>query len=98
NRPVEHILLGVPVAVHDDPRYDAACRVDPTLQPRLQANRKAVWPELEARASEWTLLLQIERADLMQARYLEGTLYFMVRNSDLAARDFSQVQVVYQQT
>jgi hypothetical protein len=88
----------VPVAEQDDPRYDAAFRADPTLQPRLQADRKAVWREVEARAAEWALLLQVDQAALMQARFVEGTVYYMIRKSDLASRDFSRVEVIYQQT
>jgi Domain of unknown function (DUF1963) len=92
-----HILLGVPVAEQDDPRYDAAFRADPGLLTRLQANRDAVWPEVEARAADWTLLLQIDQADLMQGM-MEGTVYYVIRKPDLAARDFSRVEVIYQQT
>ena len=62
-QPARHILLGVPIAEQDDPRYDAAFRADPTLQRRLQADREAVWPEVETRAAEWTLLLQVDQAD-----------------------------------
>src|SRR5262249_22404342 len=94
----KHILLGVPVAEQDDPRYDAAFRADPPLQPRLRAARAVVWPEVEARAAEWTLLLQVDQAALMQARFVEGTVYYMIRKSDLAVRDFSRVEVIYQQT
>jgi hypothetical protein len=95
---VQHILLGVPVAEQDDPRYDAAFRANPTFQPRLQADREVVWPEVEARAAEWTLLLQVDQAALMLARFAEGTVYYMIRKSDLAVRDFSRVEVIYQQT
>jgi hypothetical protein len=94
----KHILLGVPVAEQDDPRYDAAFRAEATLQPRLQADREVVWPEVEARAAEWTLLLQVDQAALMQARFVEGTVYYMIRKSDLAVRDFARVEVIYQQT
>jgi uncharacterized protein DUF1963 len=97
-RPVRHILLGIPVAEQDDPRYEAAFRADPMLQRRLQADRKTVWPEVERRAGEWTLLLQVDQADLVQARFVEGTIYYMIRKSDLLAREFSRVEVIYQQT
>jgi hypothetical protein len=78
----------VPVAGQDDPRYDAALRADPMLQRRLRADREGVWPEVETGAAKWTLLLQVSQADLMQARCVEGTVYYVVRKSDLLARDF----------
>lgn len=34
----------------------------------------------------------------MQARFVEGTVYFMIRREDLAARRFETVVAVYQQT
>jgi hypothetical protein len=51
------------------------------LQRRLQADRETVWSEVETRAAEWTLLLQIDQADLVQARLVEGTIYYMIRKS-----------------
>ena len=77
---------------------EAAFKADPSLQPRLKANRQAVWPEVEARAAEWTLLLQVSRAALMKTRLLEGQIYYMIRKADLAARNFSRVNAIYQQT
>lgn len=50
-----------------------------------------------ASAVAWRLLLQVSVADLTQ-KQTEGTIYFIIRNGDLARRDFSQVHAYYQQT
>lgn len=99
-RPVNsrHILMGIPVPEQDDARYDAAFIANPGLQKRLNADREAVMPEVEAMAAEWRLLLQIDQSSLMADRFCEGTIYFVIPSDDLAARDFSRVLTICQQT
>ena len=93
-----HVFLGIPIAEQDDARYDAVFITDPDLQKRLNADRPTVWPEVEARAAEWRLLLQIDQSALMADRFVEGMIYFVIRRDDLSRRDFSRVLTIYQQT
>jgi hypothetical protein len=52
------------------------------------------WP----RDLEWLLLLQIDLRDYLQQRYVEGTVYFLIRRDALTAPAFDKVVAVYQQT
>lgn len=90
-------LLGSPLPEQGDPRYEAEVVARFGVQHLDAATRKARWPEIEAGAHDWRLLLQIDVADFMQARE-EGTVYFLIRSEDLAARRFDRVVAVYQQT
>jgi uncharacterized protein YwqG len=47
---------------------------------------------------DWQLLLQLDLADLAQNPIGEGTLFFLISNDKLAARDFSDVRAIYEQT
>ena len=49
-------------------------------------------------AQEWTLLLQVDLKDYLQQPYATGTVYFLIRNDDLAARAFEKTVAIYQQT
>jgi|GEM_PF-1154715 len=86
------LLLGTPVPVQDDPRYDAVVVTQFGRQhlssDEWQAERKRIF----AAAADWRLLLQVLCGNL------EGTVYFLIRRDDLAARDFTRVVAVYQQT
>ncbi|MBW6422181.1 DUF1963 domain-containing protein [Rhizobium sp. XQZ8] len=90
-------LLGAPVPVQDDPRYDAVVVTEFGKQhlsrDEWQKNRAAVFKK----ARDWQLLLQIDIPKWMQENG-EGTVYFLIRRSDLEKRDFSRVVAVYQQT
>jgi hypothetical protein len=48
--------------------------------------------------TDWQLLLQLDLGDLAQNSLVEGTVYFLIAREHLAARDFSNVRAVYQQT
>jgi uncharacterized protein YwqG len=93
----KHQLLGAPVPVQDDPRYDAVVVTEHKVQhlsgDDWTKNRQAVLQKAE----EWRLLLQIEVADWMQDN-AEGTVYFLIRKDDLETRAFDRVVAVYQQT
>ena len=56
-------------------------------------------PDLQCNAEmrDWTLLLQVGLADLWSI-FGEGTVSFVMRDSDLKQRDFSRVHAIYQQT
>jgi uncharacterized protein YwqG len=90
-------LLGAPVPVQDDPRYDAVVVTEHKVQhlsgDDWTKNRQAVLQKAE----DWQLLLQIEVADWMQDS-AEGTVYFLIRKDDLENRAFDRVVAVYQQT
>lgn len=47
---------------------------------------------------DWRLLLQLSFPDWQAAEFSEGSVYFLIRTDDLAARRFDRVQAVYQQT
>ncbi len=92
-----HQLLGLPVPVQDDPRYDAVVASEYSVQ-HLSAEQWANDKDALSRSAEdWELLLQIELADWMQ-QSAEGTVYFLIRQDDLRDRDFDRVIAVYQQT
>lgn len=88
-------MLGAPVPVQDDPRFDAV--------PDMAAGNPEAWadPAFQRRMQDQALtrvvLLQLDLATLMQRR-VEGIVYFCILKADLAARDFSKVHAVYQQS
>ncbi|WP_117193179.1 DUF1963 domain-containing protein [Rhizobium terrae] len=90
-------MLGLPVPVQDDPRFEAVAVKEFGKQflssEEWQANRAAIFEK----ARDWTLLLQIDVADWMQ-QSAEGTVYFLIQKNDLEKRDFDRVVAVYQQT
>lgn len=93
----EHaLLLGVPVSEQDDPRYDMTNVPGPT-DGETSEERAARVDEMNRQGAEWRLLLQVPISDYMQERS-EGTVYFVIRSIDLAARRFGEVAAVYQQT
>jgi len=87
------LLLGTPVPVQDDPRYDAVAVTQYDRPFEWQVERDRIF----AAATDWRLLLQVSLSDYMQTR-AGGTVYFLIRRDDLAARDFTRVVAVYQQT
>jgi hypothetical protein len=86
-------FLGTPDPEQDDPLYSA---IDKSKYPE-GAWSEATIQDASRQASAWQLLLQIDCADLAQVQG-EGTVYFIIRRTDLARRDFSQVHAYYQQT
>ena len=68
---------------------------------RQQYLTSQVWQDTLPRIShapDWQLLLQLDVSDYLQDRLAEGTVSFLVRRSDLAARAFDKTVAVYQQT
>jgi uncharacterized protein YwqG len=83
-------LLGLPIPEQDDPRFAM-------IERKAKSDVPFTDVEMSAAGNTWRLLLQVAMADLAQIDR-EGTVYFIIRNADLAARDFSQVHAYYQQT
>jgi len=91
-------LLGAPTPEQDDPRYDAVVVTEYRVQHLPHDEWKAAWPSIAQKARDWRLLLQLDMSDYLQMRYAEGTVYFLIRHEDLAARAFENVVAIYQQT
>lgn len=92
-----HRLCGWPMPEQWDPRFTAVASArgvaslferQPTEDERAQCTREM---------HTWTLLLQVGLSDIWQ-EYAEGTVYFVMRQEDLEARNFDRVHAVYQQT
>jgi uncharacterized protein YwqG len=90
-------LLGAPLPEQDDPRFAAEVVTRFGVQHLDRERREAHSAEIAAGARTWRLLLQIDVADFQQER-ADGTVYFLIRASDLAERRFDRVVAVYQQT
>ena len=88
NVPLRALLLGIALLV-------AALAFGSVINQRLAG--QSGWPEIEAGARDWRLLLQIDVGDFLQESG-EGTVYFLIRAEDLAERRFDRVVAVYQQT
>lgn len=86
-------MMGPPGPEQSDPRYAAVDRAERPAYPW----DSAASAEMTRKASKWRLLLQVSIADLSQ-QSSEGTVYFMVHEDDLGKADFTNAQVVYQQT
>lgn len=90
-------LLGSPLPEQSDPRFEAEIvtrfGVQHLDRDRIAAHRA----EIEAGQRTWRLLLQIDVGDFLQADG-EGTVYFLIRDTDLSERRFDRVVAVYQQT
>ncbi|MCF1505944.1 DUF1963 domain-containing protein [Afifella sp. H1R] len=91
-------LLGSSEPEQDDPRLDAVVVSKFGVQHLPHELWRENFPRIKAEAETWTLLLQLDIADWMQARFTEGTVYFLIRRSDLEQRRFDEVVAVYQQT
>ncbi|MCE4223245.1 DUF1963 domain-containing protein [Methylobacterium sp. C25] len=90
-------LLGSPLPEQDDPRYAAEVVTRFGVQHLDEAQRKAHGDEVVAAEKNWRLLLQIDVGDFMREDG-QGTVYFLIRATDLAERRFDRVVAVYQQT
>ena len=53
---------------------------------------------LVTEAKSWRLLFQASLPNWWQEEFTEGTVYFLIRDDDLTARDFDNIVAVYQQT
>ncbi len=87
-------FLGSPDPEQDDPRFDSVV-ASGYPAPRWDQEQLV---EATRLALQWRLLLQVDLGDLSQQDLTEGTVYFLIRNDDLASRDFSRVHAIYQQT
>ncbi|SFB05623.1 Uncharacterized protein YwqG [Rhizobium sp. NFR07] len=90
-------LLGAPVPVQDDPRYNAVGGGEDDTQFPAGDDPTKKEDVIPKEAEDWRLLLQIEMTDWMQDS-TEGTVYFLIRKDDLENRAFDRVVAVYQQT
>ncbi|OZI46118.1 hypothetical protein CEK29_04265 [Bordetella genomosp. 5] len=93
-----HQLLGSPLPEQDDPRYQAVVVTEYGVE---FLGREAWQRERErimALAGQWRLLLQVDLSAWYADPLTEGTVYFVIRTDDLAARRFDRVVAVYQQT
>jgi hypothetical protein len=91
-------LLGSPMPEQDDPRYDAVIVTGFGKQHLSGGEWLEHRDEVLLKAHDWTLLLQIDIGDWMQARFVEGTIYFLIRRDHLEQHRFEEVVAVYQQT
>jgi uncharacterized protein YwqG len=89
-------LLGSPICVQQDPRYEVVANweIGPRWLPSEEWARRR--EEIRERAEAWRLLLQIDTAQL--SGYGEGTVYFLIRKVDLEAHRFDAVVPVIPQT
>ena len=90
-------LLGLPAPEQDDPRYYAAVPLVLGKQFATHEDWEIHKDVLDAEAQKLRLLFQVSFADWLQQNE-EGTVYFMIKDSDLKARNFDAVIPVYQQT
>jgi Domain of unknown function (DUF1963) len=88
------LLLALPLPEQGDPRNTAAIVGGLAVQHLTREAAQQDWP----RDLEWLLLLQIDLRDYLQQRYVEGTVYFLIRRDALTAPAFDKVVAVYQQT
>lgn len=86
-------LLGPPQPEQDDPRFDC---IPDAERPAYPWNDTQL-ATMRQKAAEWRLLLQVSIADLSQEE-TEGTVYFMIRDDDLAEQNFGRCRFSYQQT
>ncbi|MGQ4272589.1 DUF1963 domain-containing protein [Terrihabitans sp. B22-R8] len=91
-------VLGSPQPEQGDPRLDAVVVSEFGQQHLPSEEWRSNYPRIKAQAANWQLLLQIDVADWMQARFVEGSVFFLIRKNDLRQRRFDAVLVVYQQT
>lgn len=93
-----HRLLGFPTVVQSPMELDCQLASNGIYLGDVEikrADRKKA-KALEAGASDWILLLQLDTDDSLWMWGDMGLLYFWIRKQDLAARDFSKVWVILQ--
>ncbi len=91
-------MLGPPLPEQDDPRYEAVTCTEFGAQHLSREAWQQNWPMIAKAAADWQLLLQLDLSGYLQQQLTEGTAYFLIRNTDLAARAFHKAVAVYQQT
>ena len=92
-----HQLLGSPLPEQSDPRYDAVVVTSFGKQHLSREEWQSHAERIQMLARQWRLLWQVDLSD-WGGELSEGTVYFLIRDSDLAERRFDQVVAVYQQT
>lgn len=98
NRGRRNQFLGSANPEQDDPRYDAVVVTRFGVQHLERDVWRARFPEIQAEAKQWRLLLQIDCSDHAQDSLVEGTIYVLIREDDLKERRFERAVAVYQQT
>ena len=98
NSALRQQLLGMPMPEQDDPRCSAVMVSEFGNQDVSPKVVKENWPRIVESSAQWRLLLQIDQRDYLQQELVEGTIYFLIRHADLAARAFEKVVGIYQQT
>jgi uncharacterized protein YwqG len=93
-----HRMLGYPLPEQDDPRYAAVALVDYGQARFWEWADRPDPAVIDTKIKHWHLLLQCDLSDYYQDRLSEGTVYFLIRDDHLRARDFDLVVAVYQQT
>lgn len=88
-----HRLGGWPVPEQDDPRSSAVAAALAFRTPYSEQQRA----QIHAAIHDWTLLAQIDLHALWRG-FAEGIVYFVMRETDLLARNFERVHAIYQQT
>jgi hypothetical protein len=96
--PTRQQSLGPPLPEQDDPRYQAVTVTEFGAQHLSREAWQRNRPMVVKAAAGWQLLLQLDLSGYLQQELTEGTAYFLIRNTDLAARAFDKAVAVYQQT
>lgn len=91
-------LLGGPMPEQRDPRREAARFTLFGRQYPTEDEGAREETAIDAEERRWRLLLQLDLADWSTDDLVEGTVYFLIRAEELAARRFDGVVAVYQQT
>lgn len=92
-----HRLGGWPIPEQGDPRYTAVAASHGVLDMLGRTPNEAEQAACEAEMHDWVLLLQTDANKLTNV-YAGGTVYFVMRKSDLQAANFERVHAIYQQT
>jgi uncharacterized protein YwqG len=98
SEPIRQQLLGSPITEQRDPRYDAVVVAGYGVQHLDSDIYREAWPKIKTAAADWRLLYQLDLKDYLQQKLTEGTVYFVIRKTDLANRAFEKVVAIYQQT
>jgi uncharacterized protein YwqG len=93
-----HRLGGWPMPEQDDPRYEAVGSALGLYEMFGHQPDAAERARILENMHRWVLLLQVDFADLWGLQLVEGTIYFVMREGDLHARNFDRVHAIYQQT
>jgi Domain of unknown function (DUF1963) len=96
--PSRQQMLGAPITEQRDPRFDAVVVADFGVDHLESDAYRAAWPQIFKSANDWHVLFQLDLKDYLQQELATGTVYFVIRKTDLASRAFDRVIAIYQQT